>query len=142
MLPSLTIAARGRHVPLPRVLAAVALACLVLAGVALRREEPTGMATTTVASLATRLDRSSVALTMPIGWLSAPLAGLALDDRLDVVGVRPGDPSSVYPLAADARVLGQDERSLTVSLRPDDAAQLALARANGLLLVPLLRPRR
>lgn len=140
MLPSLTIAAR-RGAPVPRVLAAVALGCALLAGFALRPEEPTGAATA-VASLATRLDRSSVALTLPISWLAAPLTGLALDDRLDVVGVRPGDLASVYPLTADARVLGQDERTLTVSLRPDDAAQLALARANGLLLIPLLRPRR
>ncbi len=140
MLPSLTVSARPRF-PAPRVLMAIALGFALLAAMALRQEAETG-ATVAVVPLAMRLERSNVALTLPIGWLSAPLTGLAIDDRLDVVGVRPGDPASVYPLAADARVLGHDERSLTVSLRSDDAAQLALARANGLLLVPLLRPRR
>ena len=140
MLPSLTVSARPR-LPAPRALMAIAIGSVLIAAMVLRMEGEAGV-TAAVVPLALRLERSHVGLTLPIGWLSAPLTGLASDDRLDVLGVRPGDLASVYPLATDARVLGQDERSLTVSLRPDDAAQIALARANGLLLVPLLRPRR
>ncbi len=138
MLPSLTIAARPRAAR--RALAGAALACLALAAVTLRADGSAAPAA--AAPLAQRLDGPNVALALPVAWLAAPLAGLVADDRLDVVGVRPGDLASVFPLAADARVLGQDDRALTLALSPDDAAQLALARANGLLLVPLLRATR
>lgn len=138
MLPSLTSGVRPG--PARRALAGAALACLVLAAVTLRPEETAGPAT--AVPLARRLDGSTVAFALPGAWLAAPLSGLVADDRLDIVGVRPGDLASVFPLAADARVLAQDERALTVAVRPDDAAQLALARANGLLVVPLLRAKR
>lgn len=139
MTPSRVLAVRARP-PLRPVARAIAIGSLVL-GAVLVATSGAPAAPVTV-PLARRLEPARVAVAIPLAWLAAPLPGLGVDDRLDIVGVRPGDAASVYPLAEGARVLEEDGRSLVLAVRSDDAAQLALARASSLLLVPLLRPSR
>ena len=92
--------------------------------------------------LSRRLDLTSVGLTLPLSWLATGIGAAQPDDRLDLLGVRRGDATSVYPLASGARVLTVEDRAVVLALAPDDAAQVALARSADLLIVPLLRPRR
>lgn len=138
LLPSLT--ARARTVPLPRRAVWAALGALLLASAALTLRPADAPHVPPRAAL--RAEGTDVVVALPLGWLATPIAVARTDDLVDVVAVRRGDAASVYPLAHEARVLALDERTVVLALDPDDAAQIALARANDLLIVPLLRAAR
>lgn len=137
VLPALTAAsptARGRRV------AAALLAAAAFVAIGLARSGD--HSASAPPALARRVDATAVALSLPVAWLATNVAGAQVDDRLDLVAVRRGDSASVYPLATSARILALEERTLVLAIDPDDAAQVALARASDLLIIPLLRSSR
>ncbi len=136
MLPSLTTTARS----LPRhrlVAGGVALVLLVFAMVA------PGL--TVVESdvkptpLAARLPTSSWGLAIPTSWLAAPPVGLRPGDRIDVIAMRTSDRPSATAIAFDLEVMLVDDRTLVLGVSAFDATSIAMARAGGQLIVPLLR---
>ncbi len=138
MLPSLTLPTR-RRVPLRPAMAALA-AVLIVAALLPRASAPAPPPAPP--PLATRLDEATWAIAVPLSWFAAPVPAARVDDRVDVIAVKVGDLGAVYPLALDATVLTLDERTLVIGVRADDAAQIAMGRANGLVMVPILRSRR
>ena len=139
MLPSLTTSARR----LPRRRAVAGLASLVLFGFAL-----VGPGLTTAgplpepAPLAARLPSSSWAFAVPTSWFAAPLIGLRPGDRVDILAMRTSERPTANAIAFDLEVMSVDERALVVGVSAFDASAIAMARAGGQLIVPLLRSTR
>ena len=139
MLPSLT--ATARRAPRRRVLAGAA--SLALFACALLGQGMTASAPATeAASLAERLPSSSWALAIPNSWFAAPAAGLRPGDRIDIVALRSSERPTANAIAFDLVVMSADERTLVVGLSAFDASAIAVARASGQLIVPLLRSTR
>jgi hypothetical protein len=137
MLPSLTAAARRRP---PRRAIPAAGGALLLAislGSALRAAEPTP--STVAPPIAEGLRPGTWAMAVPTSWFIAPIAGLRPGDHLDVLALRPGERASATAVAFDLVVVSVDERAVVVGTGADDATALGVARASGLLLIPLLR---
>jgi hypothetical protein len=82
------------------------------------------------------------AIAIPTSWFIAPIAGLRAGDRLDILALRPGERATATAVAFDLVVVSADDRAVTVGSGAGDATALGVARASGLLLVPLLRSTR
>ena len=95
-----------------------------------------------MAALAETLDPATFALVVPTAWLAAPAAGVRPRDHVDLIAVRQGERTAGYPVAADLKVLSSDERVLVIQIDEASAIAIVIARANGLLLVPLLQSAR
>lgn len=93
-------------------------------------------------SLAEQLGAGSWAMTLPASWLAAPVPAVHRGDLLDILAVKQGERAYAAPVAFAVAVVSSDERSLVIQLNEDDASAIAIARAGGLLLVPLLRSTR
>ncbi|HEX4743345.1 MAG TPA: hypothetical protein VFW12_01595 [Candidatus Limnocylindria bacterium] len=139
MLPSLT--ATARRVPRRRLLAGAA-SVVLLACVLLGQGMTAGAPGTAAPSLAEQLPPSSWALAIPMSWFAAPPAELRPGDRIDIVALRSSERPSANAIAFDLIVMAADERSLVVGLSAFDASAIAVARASGQLIVPLLRSAR
>ena len=140
MLPSLNVLARHRGIPRRSVLAIVG--AIILAAAFILRPTPSEAGAVRTATVAEILAPDTWALTLPAGWLATPLLGARPGDRLDVLALRPGDHASATAIAFDLLVVSVDDRALVVGCVADDATSIAVARASGLLLVPLLRSSR
>jgi hypothetical protein len=81
-------------------------------------------------------------MSIPTSWFVAPITGLRSGDRVDVLALRPGERATATAVAFDLLVIAVDERTVTVGSGADDVTALGVARASGLLLVPLLRSTR
>ena len=139
MLPSLTPSAR--RLPERRIVAGLASAGLL--GVAIATSAFT--ADTPVlepASLAAQLPPSSWGLAIPLSWFAAPPAGLRPGDRIDIIAMRSWERPSANAIAFDLEVMSVDERTLVVGVSAFDASAIAVARAGGQLIVPLVRSTR
>jgi hypothetical protein len=99
-------------------------------------------ASATPATMAESLAPGTWAISIPSGWFVAPIAGLRAGDRLDILALRPGERATATAVAFDLLVVSADERAVIVGTGADDATALGIARASGLLLVPLLRSTR
>jgi hypothetical protein len=143
MLPTLTFT--RRRIPARRVIAAGSAVVLVLASATTARfsDSPT---TADLASpsrpLAERLAASTWALAVPTAWLAAPLPDVRIGDSVDLLAVRQGDRPLAIPIAADLRVMGTDDRTVTFEVDEESATAIATARASSFLIVPLLRSTR
>lgn len=141
MLPSLTAVARRRRLSV-RGLAALAGGALLAGSVLLAMQggspAPTPVATPTADALAP----GTWAIAVPTSWFVAPIAGLRAGDRLDVLAIRPGERATATAVAFDLLVVSADEHAVVVGSGADDATALGVARASGLLLIPLLRSTR
>lgn len=127
--------------PLPLRQAAGIGAALVLLGAAAGSTLPRTMPAAEVvmpASLSQRLSPRTWALAIPIPWLSAPIRDLRAGDVIDLLGARSGAAGADY-VALGLRVVSVDDATIVVELTPEDAAEIASARARGLSLVPILR---
>lgn len=82
------------------------------------------------------------AIALPTGWFVAPITGLRPGDRLDVLAIRPGERATATAVAFDLLVVSADEHTVVVGSGADDVTALGVARASGLLLIPLLRSTR
>jgi Flp pilus assembly protein CpaB len=140
MLPSLTAVARRR----PPRRASLAAAGALLVGLAIVLSPHAGAAPAPVAvpSIAEGLPPGTWAMSIPTSWLSAPIAGLHPGDRLDVIALRPGERAAASAIAFDLLVVSADERTVVIASGADDVTALGVARANGSMLVPLLRSTR
>jgi hypothetical protein len=140
VLPSLTAVARRR--PPRRAILAALGALLVAASLfaSLRGQPPAAGATP--GSMADSLAPGTWAFSIPSTWFTAPIAGLRSGDRLDVLALRPGEKATATAVAFDLLVVSADDRAVIVGTGADDATALGIARASGLLLVPLLRSTR
>jgi len=141
MLPSLTATALRRRPPRRAVLGAAGALLLGLA-LLLGTRGPVQPASADPATLASTLAPGTWALSIPSSWFVAPIAGLRPGDHLDVLALRPGDRATATVVAFDLVVVSADERAVVVGSGADDATALGVARASGLLLLPLLRSTR
>lgn len=141
MLPSLTIVARRRP-PRRALLGAGGALLLLLAGTLSVRSAATSPIATGTAAIAESLAPGTWAMAIPTSWLSAPIAGLRAGDRLDVLAVRPGERATATAIAFDVVVVTVDDRAIVIGSGADDITALGIARASGLLLIPLLRSTR
>lgn len=140
MLPALTFT--PRRLPMRRVasgaIALVLVACLALSGI-LVPASSTNESAAAVRPLTERLAASTWALAVPTAWLAAPLPDVRVGESVDLLAVRMGDRPLAVAIAADLRVMGVDERSVVFEVDEEAATAIAMARASGLLVVPLLR---
>ena len=96
--------------------------------------------------LAGRLPDGRWAMVLPDGWLATPIPELIAGDRIDVLAYQSGQPiDEAAVIAGNLEVLaaGDGEANaggLAIAVTIDEAGALAYARANGFLLLPLLRP--
>ena len=140
MLPSLTAAARRRP-PRGGLLGASGAVLLLISLLAsLHASSPS--AATSPAAMAEALAPGTWAISIPITWFVAPIGGLRPGDRLDVLALRPGEHATASAVAFDLLVVSVDDRAVIVGSGADDATAIGVARASGLLLIPLLRSTR
>lgn len=121
------------------VLGAAAAACVLVALLAAAgaREEPVRPPT----PLAERLMGDAWAFSVPRSWLATPFRG-SEGDVLDLLGARASERAQAAVVASALRVIALDQDAIVVEITAGDAAALVEARARGLALVPILRPRR
>jgi hypothetical protein len=136
VLPSLTTSAR--RLPRRRVLAGIA--SLVLFGCALVAPTLTPAAPVEPPpSLSARLPSSSWGLAIPTSWFAAPPADLRIGDRIDILAMRSSERPTANAIAFDLEVMSVDERTVVLGVSAFDASAIAVARAAGQLIVPLVR---
>ena len=138
MLPAMTVP----RVVLPHRRALLAGAGAALFALAFVTQLAGEAASPPPASLAAQLAPGSWAMTVPASWLAAPVPAVRSGDLLDVIAVKQGDRAYAAPVAFAVAVVSSDARGLVIQVNEDDANAIALARAGGLLLVPLLRSTR
>jgi Flp pilus assembly protein CpaB len=140
MLPTLTATARRR--PPRRLLAGGGGALLLLVAVlfSVHPSEPSALAS--AQAIGDALPPGTWAMSIPTSWFVAPISGLRPGDRLDILALRPGERATATAVAFELLVIAVDERAVTVGSGADDVTALGVARASGLLLVPLLRSTR
>ena len=141
MLPSLTAAARRRP-PRRALLGVAGAALLAVAAIASMRASSSPAAGFQAAALAETLAPGTWAISIPTTWFVAPIGGLRAGDRLDVLALRPGERATATAVAFDLLVVSADEHAVVVGSGADDATAIGVARASGLLLIPLLRSTR
>ena len=141
MLPSLTADSLRRRPPRRAVLGASG-ALLIAFALIVATRGPAQPAGADPATLAATLAPGTWALAIPTSWFVAPIVGLRPGDRLDVLALRPGERATATVVAFDLLVVSADERAVVVGSGADDATALGVARASGLLLLPLLRSTR
>jgi len=139
VLPSLTT--NARRLPRRRVLAGIA--SLALLGCALFAPTLTPAAPVEQApSLSARLPSSSWGLAIPTSWFAAPIADLRIGDRIDILAMRSSERPTANAIAFDLEVMSVDERTVVLGVSAFDASAIAVARAGGQLIVPLVRSTR
>lgn len=141
MLPSLTAIARRRP---PRRATLGTGGALLLALALAVSAHASGSAGPVVVpnGVADTLAPGTWAIAVPVSWFATPIVGMRSGDRIDVIALRPGEHATATAVAFDLLVVSADERSVVFGTGPDDATALGLARASGLLLIPLLRSTR
>lgn len=94
------------------------------------------------AGLSRRLPDGRWAMVLPGAWLASPIPELAAGDRLDVLAYQAGQPADqAGVIVAGIEVLtATGDQALTLAVTLEEAAAVTYARANGFLLLPLLRP--
>jgi hypothetical protein len=140
MLPSLTTAARRR--PRRRAILGGIGAALVAVSLLLSARGSAPPAGAAPAAMADVLAPGTWAIAIPTSWFIAPIGGLRAGDRLDILALRPGERATATAVAFDLVVMSADDRAVTVGSGAGDVTALGVARASGLLLVPLLRSTR
>lgn len=140
MLPSLTAVARRRP-PRRAILGAAGALLVSVSLIASLRAQPAADGAVP-GTMADALAPGTWAISIPSGWFAAPIAGLRSGDRLDILALRPGEKATATAVAFDLLVISADDRAVIVGTGADDATALGIARASGLLLVPLLRSTR
>jgi Flp pilus assembly protein CpaB len=138
MLPSLTAAVVRRRPPRRALLGAGGALLLAISLVGSLRA-PATTAVAAAPTLADALRPNTWAMSVPTSWFIAPISGLRPGDRVDVLALRPGDRATAQAVAFDLLVVAVEDRAIVVGTGADDATALSVARASGLLLVPLLR---
>jgi Flp pilus assembly protein CpaB len=142
MLPTLTAFAVRRRPPRRALAGASGTLLIALALVLTIHGSGTPVGVAPAATMAEILAPHTWAISVPIGWFAAPIAGLRPGDRVDVLALRPGDRPNATAVAFDLVVVSADDRAVVFGTGADDATALGVARASGQLLIPLLRSTR
>lgn len=141
MLPTLTTISRRRP-PRRALLGAGGALLLALSMViSVRGATPTAAGAPPPA-MAELLAPDTWAISVPVSWFAAPIAGLRPGDRVDVLSLRPGERATAMAIAFDLVVVSADDRAVVFGTGADNATALGVARASGQLLIPLLRSTR
>jgi hypothetical protein len=83
---------------------------------------------------------------LPAAWLASPFPETGAGDQIDLLASQAGQPAAQAAVIASAlEVIGvtgaaTEAEALTLAVEIDEAAAVTYARANGFLLLPLLRP--
>jgi len=107
---------------------------------------PQRLSGTGEAGLSRRLPDGRWAMVLPGSWLASPIPEIGLGDRVDLLAYQPGQPADQAAVIVSAievlAVTGTaaDAEALTLAVELEEAAAVTYARANGFLLLPLLRP--
>lgn len=107
---------------------------------------PQRLSGTGEAGLSSRLPDGRWAMVVPGAWLAGPIPEVGAGDRVDWLAYQAGQPADqAVVIAAGIEVLSvagtaADAEELTLAVKIEEAAALTYARANGFLLLPLLRP--
>lgn len=141
MLPTLTAAARRRP-PRRAILGAGGALLVALAVILTLHGTASSAVNAPTATMAEALAPNTWAISVPVSWFAAPIAGLRRGDRVDVLALRPGERASATAVAFDLLVVSADDRAVVFGTGADDATALGVARASGQLLIPLLRSTR
>jgi Flp pilus assembly protein CpaB len=141
MLPTLTAAARRRP-PRRALLGAGGTLLVALAVILTVHGTAPSVAGAPTATMAEALAPNTWAMSVPVSWFAAPIAGLRPGDRVDVLALRSGERASATAVAFDLLVVSADDRAVVFGTGADDATALGVARASGQLLIPLLRSTR
>lgn len=98
------------------------------------------------AGLSRRMPDGRWAMVLPGTWLASPIPEIGTGDRVDLLAYQPGQPADQAAVIVSAievlAVTGTaaDAEALTLAVELEEAAAVTYARANGFLLLPLLRP--
>ena len=98
------------------------------------------------AGLSRRLPDGRWGMVLPAAWLASPVPELAAGDRVDLLAYQAGQPVDQAALiVAGLEVLAvggeaAEAQALTLAVKVEEAAAITYARANGFLILPLLRP--
>ncbi len=93
------------------------------------------------ATLSDRLRDGRWAMVLPGAWLASPLPDLIVGDRIDLLAYQPGQPASEAGLIVQGvEVLQTESEHLTLAVTLEEASAIVYGRANGFVLLPLLRP--
>lgn len=107
---------------------------------------PQRLSGTGEAGLSGRLPDGRWAMVLPGAWLAGPIPEVGAGDRVDWLAYQAGQPADqAAVIVAGVEVLSvagtaADAEALTLAVKLEEAAALTYARANGFLLLPLLRP--
>jgi Flp pilus assembly protein CpaB len=107
---------------------------------------PQRLSGTGEAGLSRRLPDGRWAMVLPGSWLASPIPEIGLGDRVDLLAYQAGQPADQAAVIVSAievlAVTGTaaNAEALTVAVELEEAAAVTYARANGFLLLPLLRP--
>jgi len=107
---------------------------------------PQRLSGTGEAGLSRRLPDGRWAMVLPGSWLASPIPEIGAGDRVDLLAYQPSQPADQVAVIVSAiEVLGVtgtavDAEALTLAVEIEEAAAVTYARANGFLLLPLLRP--
>jgi Flp pilus assembly protein CpaB len=107
---------------------------------------PQRLSGTGEAGLSRRLPDGRWAMVLPGSWLASPIPEIGAGDRVDLLAYQAGQPADQAAVIVSAievlAVTGTaaDAEALTLAVELEEAAAVTYSRANGFLLLPLLRP--
>ena len=107
---------------------------------------PQRLSGTGEAGLSRRLPDGRWAMVLPGSWLASPIPEIGAGDRVDLLAYQAGQPADQAAVIVSAievlAVTGTaaDAEALTLAVEIEEAAAVTYSRANGFLLLPLLRP--
>jgi Flp pilus assembly protein CpaB len=107
---------------------------------------PQRLSGTGEAGLSRRLPDGRWAMVLPGSWLASPIPEIGAGDRVDLLAYQAGQPADQAAVIVSAievlAVAGTaaDAEALTLAVELEEAAAVTYSRANGFLLLPLLRP--
>ena len=92
------------------------------------------------ATPAGRLPDGRWGIVLPGAWLASPMPELLVGDRIDILAYQPGEPVSEAGLIVQGvEILRTESEHLTLAVNLEEASAIVYGRANGFVLLPLLR---
>jgi Flp pilus assembly protein CpaB len=85
-------------------------------------------------------------MVLPGAWLASPIPEIGPGDRVDLLAYQAGQPADQAAVIVSAMEVltvngpAADADGMTLAVQLEEAAAVTYARANGFLLLPLLRP--
>jgi hypothetical protein len=132
----------GRGTRRWRIVAACAAALLAFAGATGAGREPADHPSVPD-SVSASLDPATAGARVPHSWLAGAPPRLSAGDRIDLLGVRPGDRAAgAIAVVLGARVVAAENDGFVLEAVSEDLAGLAIARAQNYVLLLVVHPAR